>query len=561
MDSILTRLVEAGRLAATDLMQIRVQAAESDEPLPALLAKSGLMTPAAFARAMADLFGVEVATADAVPKAPLFPKQLAGRFLEANRALPIRSDEQTVWLAMADPTNNATMRAVAIATRRRVVPLVMAYDDLDRAIAKATRMDAPSLDEIGRAAAGGGDPFEQLPDDKESLEHQAEAAPVIRFVNQMLSDAARINASDIHVEPARDRLRVRFRVHGRLREIGAPPARLAAAVISRIKIMARLDIAERRLPQDGRARVLVDQRRFDLRIATAPSVHGESVVIRLLETDKEAPTFDELGMPASIEAAIRRQLAAPHGMFLVTGPTGSGKTTTLYTSLRQLDAVSDKIISIEDPVEYQVDGVTQIQVRSEIDLGFAKILRSVVRHDPDVIMVGETRDGETADIAVNAALTGHLLLSTLHTNSAAGAIGRLLDMGVESFLLASVLRGVLGQRLVSELCPECRRPHPPTDEEAAVLRRFGGDDLPVTLFAADGCEHCNGTGIVGRVGIFEMLEVDDEVRRLIRDRAPSQAIQAHAMSRGMTTMFQDGVAKARTGITTLDRVLRATEEF
>jgi general secretion pathway protein E len=509
---------------------------------------------------VAELYNIEIATADAVPKEQLFSGQLAARFLEANRALPIRHDERTVWLAMADPTDNATMRAVAIATRRRVVPVVMAYDELERAIAKSVQAEAPSLDEIGRAAAGG-DLLDQMPDDKESLEHQAEAAPVIRFVNQMLSDAVRMSASDIHVEPTRERLRVRFRVHGRLREIGAPPARLAAAVISRIKIMARLDIAERRLPQDGRARVVVDQRRFDLRVATAPSVHGESVVIRLLETDKDAPSFVELGMPAAIEAAIRRQLAAPHGMFLVTGPTGSGKTTTLYTSLRQLDAVTDKIISIEDPVEYQVEGVTQIQVRPEIDLGFARILRSVVRHDPDVIMVGETRDGETADIAVNAALTGHLLLSTLHTNSAAGAVGRLLDMGVEPFLLASVLRGVLGQRLVAELCPNCRRPHPPTEEEAAVLTRFGTADTAITLFAADGCEQCNGTGIVGRVGIFEMLEVDEEIRRLIRERAPSQALQAHAMSRGMTTMFQDGVAKAMAGVTTLDEVLRATEEF
>ncbi|HEX2528719.1 MAG TPA: GspE/PulE family protein [Geminicoccus sp.] len=560
MDLILTRLVEAGRLGVADVARVREQASMSAEPLPALLAKSGLMTPSSFARAMADLYDIEMVSADALPKEPVFPGQLAGRFLEANRALPIRYDDHTVWLAMADPTNSAAMRAVTIATKRRVVPVVVPYDELDRAIAKAIRADAPSLDQIGRDAAGG-EVLDQLPDDKESLEHQAEAAPVIRFVNQMLSDAARMSASDIHVEPARDRLRVRFRVHGRLREIGAPPARLAAAVISRIKIMARLDIAERRLPQDGRARVLVDQRRFDLRVATAPSVHGESVVIRLLETDKDAPSFVELGMPPAIEAAIRRQLAAPHGMFLVTGPTGSGKTTTLYTSLRQLDAVSDKIISIEDPVEYQVEGVTQIQVRPEIDLGFARILRSVVRHDPDVIMVGETRDGETADIAVNAALTGHLLLSTLHTNSAAGAIGRLLDMGVEPFLLASVLRGVLGQRLVAELCPHCRRPHSPTAEEEALLHRFGGKDLPPTLFASDGCDKCNGIGIVGRVGIFEMLEVDEEIRHLIRERAPSQAVQSHAMSKGMTTMFQDGIAKARAGVTTLDEVLRATEEF
>ena len=559
MDLILTRLVETGRLSAADVARVREQAAMSSEPLPALLAKNGLMTPASFARAMSELYDFELISSEALPKEPLFAGQLAPRFLEANRALPVRHDDHTVWLAMADPTHHATMRAVTIATRRRVVPVVMPYDELDRAIAKAVRADAPSLDQIGRDAAGG-DPIDHMPDDKESLEHQAEAAPVIRFVNQMLSDAVRVAASDIHVEPARDRLRVRFRVHGRLREIGAPPARLAAAVISRIKIMARLDIAERRLPQDGRARVIVDQRRFDLRVATAPSVHGESVVIRLLETDKDAPSFVELGMPSAIEAAIRRQLGAPHGMFLVTGPTGSGKTTTLYTSLRQLDAVTDKIISIEDPVEYQIEGVTQIQVRPEIDLGFARILRSVVRHDPDVIMVGETRDGETADIAVNAALTGHLLLSTLHTNSAAGAIGRLLDMGVEPFLLASVLRGVLGQRLVAELCPHCRRPHAPTDEEAALLHRFG-DDLPATLFASDGCDKCNGIGIVGRVGIFEMLEVDEEVRRLIRERAPSQAIQTHATSKGMTTMFQDGIGKARAGVTTLDEVLRATEEF
>ena len=322
IELLLARLLDRGHISVDDVQRVHAADRLPTESIGAALVRLGVLSHAGAADALAETLGLERVTGDALPRTLLFPGLLSPRFLEANRALPIREDEQAVWLAMADPTDTATIRAVALATRRRVVPVVAAADELERLITRLISADAPSLDQIGQDALG--DSFDDLPDDKESLEHLAEAAPVIRFVNQMLADAVRVGTSDIHVEPARDRLRVRFRVHGRLREIGAPPARLAAAVISRIKIMARLDIAERRLPQDGRARVIVDQRRFDLRVATAPAVHGESVVIRLLETDKDAPSFAETGMSAAIEQAVRRQLAAPHGMFLVTGPTGCG---------------------------------------------------------------------------------------------------------------------------------------------------------------------------------------------------------------------------------------------
>jgi general secretion pathway protein E len=385
---------------------------------------------------------------------------------------------------------------------------------------------------------------------------------VVRLVNQLLSDSVRMHASDIHIEPYRDRLRVRFRVHGRLREISSPPARLSAAVVSRIKILAKLDIAERRLPQDGRARLNLDDKRIDLRVATAPTPHGESLVIRLLDQSGHGAKMAELGLEAAVEARLRRMLEAPHGMILVTGPTGSGKTTTLYAALRELNATTDKIISIEDPIEYQIDGVTQIHVRPDIGLDFARILRSVVRHDPDIVMVGETRDPETAEIAVHAALTGHLLLTTLHTNNAAGAVARLLDMGVEPYLLASVLRGVVGQRLVGTLCPSCKRPRPATPEERAF---FTAANIPVDegaqLYEAPGCRDCEDLGLIGRQGIFEMLEVTDEIRELIRARAPSQSILAKALTQGMRTMSVDGLHKCLAGVTTIEEVTRVTEDW
>jgi general secretion pathway protein E len=561
LDPVLARLVRAGRLKAEVAAEVEAQARARREPLAAAVARLGLVSNREWAEEVAAQFGLALLSADELPKEPVLADQLSARFLRHAAVLPVSSGAGRVVLAMADPGNAYARRAVALATGAEVAPVVAVLEDLQQAYARYWDAGQTALqrivDDLGTEFDVSGEGT-----DLEHLIGAAQEAPVVRLVNQLLTDALRGQASDIHIEPGREQLRVRYRVHGRLREVGAPPARLAAAVVSRIKILAKLDIAERRLPQDGRARLTLLGRRIDLRVATAPSMHGESLVIRILDMSAAGVEFADLGLDAEVEARLKRQLAAPYGMLLVTGPTGSGKTTTLYAGLRHLNDVSDKLISIEDPVEYQIEGVNQIQVRPDIGLDFARVLRSVVRHDPDVIMVGETRDAETADIAVHAALTGHLLLTTLHTNSAAGAIARLLDMGVEPYLLASVVRGVVGQRLVGVLCPACRAPHPLTPEERCFFTDAGLEPpASGSLYRPVGCEACEGTGFVGRVAIFEFLETDDKVRELIRARAPTQDIQAAAIAAGMRTMFADGLRKCLAGSTTLEEVCRVTEDW
>ncbi|MEZ5823551.1 MAG: GspE/PulE family protein [Geminicoccaceae bacterium] len=555
----LALLVERERISADDAERAIAEAQAGREPLPAVLARLELLSGREWMNLMAEHYGLQIADPDDYPDAPILPEAFSSRFLRQRWVLPLAREDDTLWLGMADPADEATVQAARLACDCQIVPVAAAVEDLKAAYARFFESGQAAIKEI---VEGIDDPAEG--EDPDSLEHlidQAKEAPVVRLVNQLLSDALTMGASDIHIEPCRDRLQVRYRIHGHLREIGAPPARLAAAVISRIKILAKLDIAERRLPQDGRTQLTLGERRIDLRVATIPTMNGESLVLRLLDTSSAGADLASVGLDPERETLLREQLAAPYGMILVTGPTGSGKTTTLYAGLRQLDAVRDKIISIEDPVEYQIDGVTQIQVRSEIELSFARILRSVVRHDPNVIMVGETRDGETAEIAVHAALTGHLLLTTLHTNSAAGAVARLLDMGIEPYLLASVLRAVVGQRLVGKLCTECREAYSASEVERTILARSGlemPDDL--TLYRPVGCRSCNEIGFVGRVGIFELLIVDDPVRQLIRERASTQDILNAALHNGMTTMFRDGARKAMDGTTTFEEVCRVTEE-
>ncbi len=559
LDPVLARLVLAGRISADAAVRATATALEQRQSLAAAVTSLGLITSRDWAEAVARHYEFEMAGPDDLPRELLLADRISPRFLRHAAVLPVRATEDTVWLAMADPGNSYAIKAVGLAAQRRVVPLIAALEDLQKAYARYWDAGQSALqrivDDIGEELTG------ELSADIEHLIGAAQEAPVVRLVNQLLTDALRLHASDIHIEPARDHLRVRYRVHGRLREAGAPPARLSAAVISRIKILAKLDIAERRLPQDGRARLTLLGRRIDLRVATAPSVHGESLVIRILDQSAQGGDFSDLGLGEYLETRLRHALAAPHGMLLVTGPTGSGKTTTLYAALRHLNNASDKLISIEDPIEYQIDGITQIQVRPDIELDFARVLRSVVRHDPDVIMVGETRDAETANIAVNAALTGHLLLTTLHTNNAAGAIARLLDMGVEPYLLASVLRGVMGQRLVGILCPACKAPRPATTDEIAFFTQAKLEVPPdLQLHEAPGCDACEGMGYVGRVGIFEFLEMSEPLRELIRARASTQAVAQLASEGGMRTMYVDGLLKCQAGITTLEEVCSVTSE-
>ena len=397
-------------------------------------------------------------------------------------------------------------------------------------------------------------------DDIEHLKDLASEAPVIRLVNQIIQKAVESRASDIHIEPFEDQLKVRYRVDGILKEVSSPPARSTAAVISRVKIMAKLNIAERRLPQDGRIPLRVQGKELDLRVSTVPTMFGESVVMRLLDKQSVRFDFDALGFDGSPRRRLERILEMPYGILLVTGPTGSGKSTTLYTALSRLNTQERKIITVEDPVEYQIPGINQIQVKAQIGMTFAGALRSIVRQDPDIIMVGEMRDLETARIAVQSALTGHVVLSTLHTNDAASGVTRLLDMGVEDYLLTSTINGILAQRLVRQLCPGCREAYRPLPELAAKFGQIADAAGDFQLYRAIGCESCNGTGYLGRLVITEVLHMTDPIRRAVLEHATATEIQRIAIQEGMLTMYQDGLRKCLSGQTTMEEVLRVAEE-
>ncbi len=557
--ALLQRLIADRRLSFEESERALEVARETGEQLPKVLARLDLMSTAEWARLVAEVYDLRVVGRSDFPRQPLLTERISPRFIRNSRALPLAVEDDRLHLALADPGDEFSIRAFRIATGLEIVPAVAAIEDLEEAYTRYWDTGASALARIGDDfAIEDGRSLE----DPEELRDRAEDAPVVRYVNQVLSDALRARASDIHIEPQRNGLHVRYRVHGRLREISDAPQALAAPVISRLKIMAKLDIAERRLPQDGRARLNLLDRTIDARVATLPTPHGESMVVRLLEHDAKVVDLGDLGMDDEVHAHFNRAVKAAYGMVLVTGPTGSGKTTTLYGALRKLNDRDSKLVSIEDPIEYQIDGVTQIQTQPEIGLSFARVLRSVVRHDPNIIMVGETRDPETADIAVHAALTGHLVLTTLHTNSAAGAIARLLDMGIEPYLLASVLRGVLGQRLVGILCPECRVETAVTAEDKALFDAARmAHHVPDVLYRPNGCDHCEGMGFVGRIGIFECLPIDEMIRGLIKERVASQQIHERAVACGMRTMFQDGLMKCAQGSTTLEEVARVTEEW
>ena len=397
----------------------------------------------------------------------------------------------------------------------------------------------------------------QLPEPEDLLESQDDA-PIIRLINALLTQAVKEHASDIHIEPYESRLVVRFRIDGVLREVLEPARMLAPLLISRIKVMARLDIAEKRLPQDGRISLRIAGRAVDVRVSTLPSGHGERAVLRLLDKQAGRLDLEHLGMSAEARTVIDRIIHRPHGVMLVTGPTGSGKTTTLYAALMRLNDKRRNIMTVEDPIEYYIDGISQTQVVSRVDMTFARGLRAILRQDPDVVMVGEIRDLETSQIAVQASLTGHLVLSTLHTNSAIGAVTRLRDMGVEMFMLSSSLIGVLAQRLVRVLCRECKQSYLPTQSDAAELGLADEAPLP-TLYKAEGCKHCSFTGYHGRQGIFEIVEIDDRMRNMIHEGASEQEMEAYARGRG-PSVYQDGIRHVLAGNTSLEEVLRVTRE-
>jgi type IV pilus assembly protein PilB len=394
--------------------------------------------------------------------------------------------------------------------------------------------------------------------DVESLEAVASEAPIVRFVNIILAQAIKDQASDIHFEPFADEFRIRYRLDGALYEMAPPPKHLALPVISRIKVMSGLNIAERRLPQDGRIERRINGRQVDLRVSTLPTRYGESVVLRVLDRSVVDLDLDRLGMAPEVLRRVRLILNRPNGIFVVTGPTGCGKTTTLYSGLKEINDIEDKLLTAEDPVEYDLEGIMQLQIREMVHMTFARALRSFLRQDPDRIMVGEIRDVETASMAVQASLTGHLVMSTLHTNDAAGAVTRLLDMGVEPFLISSTLVGILAQRLIRRTCNSCKTAYDPDDHELELMHRTREDLGDTKLYRGRGCEMCNNTGFRGRVGIFELLRVSTDIQRMINKRVPTQAIRERAIEQGMTSMREDGIARVLDGTTTLEEVLKYT---
>ncbi|HWE72686.1 MAG TPA: type II secretion system ATPase GspE [Stellaceae bacterium] len=554
---VAARLIAGGKLdqAALDRV-LRLQNSNADR-FEALLVKLGLASERDVAEALSREINLAIAEPPDYPEAPVIEGRLTHQFIRHWSILPLTETEEGLVVAMVDPLDRYVRQAVEMASGRPVVPLIALPSDFDAAYA---RLYEPQKSASAPATAHAEIGDEDLLEDVDRLRDLASEVPVIRLVNQLITRAVESRASDIHIEPLQNRLVVRYRIDGLLREFASPPAQLRAAIISRVKIMAKLNIAERRLPQDGRIRLAVQGREFDLRVSTMPTLHGESVVMRLLDRGSLAVDLPSLGFDETMLEPFLSVLHRPQGILLVTGPTGSGKTTTLYACLNRLNLPERKLFTVEDPIEYQLEGVNQIQVKPQIGLSFAHVLRSILRQDPDIIMVGEMRDLETAQIAVQAALTGHLVLSTLHTNNAAATVTRLLDMGVEDYLVTSTVNGVLAQRLVRKLCPHCREAYHVLPELAREIGLDADSGEPV-LYRSKGCEQCLGSGYFGRVAVLEFLPLTEGLRTLVHQRATAQKIQEAAAEAGMVSMYQDGLRKAQQGVTSLDEVIRVTREI
>ena len=556
--SLLKTLQERDKLSASELKKVeRVKKTSVAESLPQLLVKLGLCSELDVADAFVESGRFEKVTSDQYPLETQLPETVSLRFLKNYHVVGLSHTDGEITVTMMDPEDQFVIDALRLATGKSIIAKVGLLSEIDAALdiqygdnrSKMDKLvDDVTVDDLGE-------------EDLEHLKDLASEAPVIKMVNLIMQRAIETRASDIHIEPFEQTLKVRLRVDGVLQEIDAPNVKSTAAVISRIKIMAKLNIAERRLPQDGRIKVQMLGKELDLRVSTIPTMYGESVVIRLLDKENTVLDFAALGFAGRHLQQFIDVLAQPHGIILITGPTGSGKSTTMYAALKQLNTSERKIITVEDPVEYQMEGINQIQAKPQIGLTFASALRSIVRQDPDVIMIGEMRDLETARIAVQSALTGHLVLSTLHTNDAAGGITRLLDMGLEEYLLTSTVNGILAQRLVRKLCPACKEGTIAAPEivNELRLRRFAPEG-DIILYKPVGCPACAGMGYRGRLAIIEFLPMTDPVRKLIMAHEEAGAIQKLAISEGMQTLYENGLVKVIQGITTLEEVMRVTSE-
>jgi len=555
-ESLLNVLQERGKLSLSELKKVeRVKKTSGSESLPQLLVKLGVCSELDVADAYVQSGEFEKIDAEKYPLEKQLPDNISFRFLKQFHVIGLNNGE-SIEIAMMDPEDQFVVDALKLATGKEIKAKVGLLSEIDAALDVQYGEGNSQVDKVVKDLD-----FDDIADeDLEHLKDLASEAPIIKMVNLIMQRAIETRASDIHIEPFEQSLKVRLRVDGVLKAIDAPSVKSTAAVISRIKIMAKLNIAERRLPQDGRIKIQMLGKELDLRVSTIPTMFGESVVIRLLDKENTVLDFTELGFAGKHLDLFLDALSQPHGIILITGPTGSGKSTTMYAALKQLNTSERKIITVEDPVEYQMEGINQIQAKPQIGLTFAAALRSIVRQDPDVIMIGEMRDLETARIAVQSALTGHLVLSTLHTNDAAGGVTRLLDMGLEEYLLTSTVNGILAQRLVRRLCPECKEAYQPPPEliQELHLKRIVPVGNIVFFFKPVGCRHCADMGYRGRQAIIEFLPMTDPIRKLIMSHAEAGLIQKLAIEEGMSTMYENGLIKVVQGITTIEEVLRVT---
>ncbi len=552
--------IEQGLLDRAQADDVLLETTENGKPIEQAMIDHGIVDQAQFYRAIADALGAEMIDLDEIEFGPQILRLIPAGLARLHRALPLGEDGHAIRVALVDPLDTQTIEDLRFALGRDLEVVLAPSVQIEERLRKHYGEDTSSMEEILKQLGEAGE-LMTLADNQSivaNIEAEANATPIIRFVDLILYQAIQDRASDIHFEPFENEFKVRYRVDGALYEMAPPPRHLALPVISRVKVMANMNIAERRLPQDGRIQKTVAGRAVDLRVSTLPTQFGESVVLRVLDRATVNLDLEQLGMPDYILNYLLELIERPNGIFIVTGPTGSGKTTTLYSCLRKINTVDAKLLSAEEPVEYDLEGIMQVPVNDAIGLTFARVLRAFLRQDPDRIMVGETRDLETAQIAIQASLTGHLVFTTLHTNDAPGAIARLVDMGVEPFLISSTLEAVLGQRLLRRICPHCRVRFQPNDNLLAELNVSPDEIGARHFYYGKGCANCNHTGYKGRIGIYELMKITDPVRELINARAPSVALKQKAIELGMVTLRQDGVRSIFAGDTTIEEVLKYT---
>jgi len=560
---MLALIQEQGLVDDLQLEEVVQEHTRSGKPVIQLLQDFGLLDMETILQIMASHLGTEVVELRELELTPEILQTVPATAARMHQCLPVAVDGSTVRVALSDPLNSAAIDELGYLTGKEVQVVVADPAQIEKAINKHYGEESESIGDILKELGADADIAREVAeatsgDGVADLENLANETPIIKFVNLVLYQAVQDRASDIHFEPFEDEFKIRYRVDGALYEMTPPPKHLALPVTSRIKVMANLDIAERRLPQDGRIGITLAGRQIDLRVSTLPTQFGESVVLRVLDRSAVNMDLKALGFPKHVYDHVMLTIQQPNGIFINTGPTGCGKTTTLYSCLRHINTIDSKLLTVEDPVEYEIEGIMQVPVNEAVGMNFPRALRAFLRQDPDVIMLGEIRDLETSQIAIQASLTGHLVLSTLHTNDAPGAITRLIDMGVEPFLISSTLLSVLAQRLLRMICKKCRTPFEPTENQLSLLNLSPHDIGDKVFYYGRGCASCNDTGYKGRKGIFELLIISDPVRALVNERAPTVVVRQKAVELGMVTLREDGMRSIFDGETTIEEVLKYT---